>query len=382
MPRRQIASENRVGEGGNRFPRLKFQAKGERKRVLLIDPEGPWQEYVHYLRAPIFVEGLPKMKTREKKNGEEVEDYDTEFLSMPLCLGDDAVIEEAGFDAGNCPVCAAIKQAPGEARLEPQLRFAANVVDQQLQHNSWAVQKPYSAKVVVWTFNGNVYDEIVGLQEQHGSLIRERDLNLECTNSGFQQVKIGVAPNPGWKEASAGAYLGELLGEEGNIATVDQLRDACGRSVKRAFLDEDVSVAIRRWNRAVALRGGSPFEDPATGQSLGGGKPAASLADGIAELETAAKESAAAAGSNGAGTPAGLDEFAKETSHGNQVPEKVNLAPGDVDPFGSPSAASPASSPAVSTAPATTPTAPLPSEAPAKSDPKKGGFDALLAGLK
>lgn len=408
MPRRAIVSENRVGDGGNRFPKLDFKEKGERKRVLLIDPAGPWQEYVHYLRAPKFKDGAPVMTTRERR-GEEVPDYDTDFIGMPLCFGDSDTIAELGYDAANCPACARVAAAPSEVRLAPQLRFAANVVDQVLRAGTWDIRRPYSAEVVIWTFTSGMYDEIISLQEQNGALIRERDITLECSNAKFNQVKMGVMNTPGWQEASAGAILAELLETPGNVATEEQLRDACGRQAKRAFMEEDVNLCLRRWDKALRMNG-VELGDPAAGVSFGG---AASLAQGVQGLLA---EPAGTATGNGS-TPAsaeqtaqamagvaaakeevradlsGMDMFTQggqaqaEQEHADAVTAQRGE---NVDPFAgvgtaspppppaSPSAASPESSPAAPAAPATTPTAPPPSEG---AKPNKSRFDQLLAGL-
>lgn len=307
MPRRPIASENKVGAGGNRFPKLAFKDKGERKRILLIDPEGPWQEYVHYLRAPKFKDGAPVMTTRERR-GEEVPDYDTDFIGQPLCHGDTSVIEELGLDIANCFACQEAKDAPAEARLAPQLRFAANVVDQELKPNSWDIRRPYSAAIVIWNFTSGMYDEIISLQEQHGKLIRTRDISLECSNPRFNQVKMSAMPNAGWEEANAGAYLKELLEEPGNVATDEQLKDSCGRTVKRSFLEEDVKLCVKRWKRAVEYNGTEEFGDSSAGTQLGGQRQ---------DLASAAKdllgddEKASAAGNGSSADPWSEERTAK-----------------------------------------------------------------------
>lgn len=393
MPRRAIVSENRVGEGGNRFPKLDFKEKGERKRVLLIDPEGPWQEYVHYLRAPKFKDGVPVMTTRERR-GEEVPDYDTDFIGMPLCFGDAEVVAEQGYDAANCPACASVAGAPAEMRLAPQLRFAANVVDQVLKGGSWEIRRPFSAEVVIWTFTSGMYDEILSLQEQHGALIRERDITLECSNAKFNQVKMGVMNVPGWQEANAGAILKELLETPGNVATDEQLRDACGRQVKRNFMEEDVRLCLRRWEKALRLNG-VELGDPAGTVNLGG-QPQQTLASAAQELLGGQQQDTSAAvaavqeakaevraelglpgGSLDIFTPGG-DDRAKE-EHAAAAAERQGGA--DVNPFGAGAAPGSPTGPASEDSTASTQDAPSsPSDEP-KPAGQKSRFDTLLAGL-
>jgi hypothetical protein len=405
VPRRAIVSENRVGEGGNRFPKLDFKEKGERKRVLLIDPEGPWQEYVHYLRAPKFKDGQPVMTTRERR-GEEVPDYDTDFIGMPLCYGDAETVAEQGYDAKNCPACATVPNAPSEMRLAPQLRFAANVVDQVLKGGSWEIRRPFSASVVLWTFTSGMYDEILSLQEQHGALIRERDITLECSNAKFNQVKMGVMNVPGWQEANAGAVLKELLETPGNVATEEQLRDACGRTVKRNFMEEDVRLCLKRWEKALRLNG-VELGDPAGTANLGG-QPQQTLASAAQELlgngqpqdtsgavaavQAAKAEVRAELGlDNGGLGSSGLDIF---TPGGDDRAMEANAAVqeqkhgADVDPFGGGAAPGSPTGPASGDSTASTPSAQsspseaAPAEPAAEAEkPAKSRFDSLLAGL-
>lgn len=398
MPRRAIVSENRVGEGGNRFPKLDFKEKGERKRVLLIDPEGPWQEYVHYLRAPRFKDGVPVMTTRERR-GEEVPDYETDFIGMPLCYGDAKTVAEDGYDPENCPSCARVPEAPAEARLAPQLRFAANVVDQVLKGGSWEIRRPYSASVVIWTFTSSMYDEILSLQEQNGALIREKDITLECSNAKFNQVKMGVMQVPGWQEADAGAVLQELLETAGNVATEEQLRDACGRTAKRGFMEEDTNLCLKRWEKALRLNG-VELGDPATGAQFGGGQGQQTLASAAADLlggtQTPVSEGTAAAVAEIEKAKAEVRQemgLQPQTSTGpldiftpggdDRAQEAANAAAAerrgaDVNPFGG-SAAPGSPSPAGTAAgDSTASTQPAP---PSEEKPQKSRFDTLLAGL-
>lgn len=418
MPRRPIATENRVGEGGSKFPKLDFKDKGERKRILLIDPEGPWQEYVHQLVAPKFKDGAPVMTTRERR-GEEVPDYETDFIGRPLCPGDAAIIEELGFDEKNCPACAKVREAPPEARLAPQLRFAANVVDQVLRPGTWEIRKPYSASILIWTFTSGMYDEIIGLQEQHGQLIRTRDITLECSNPKFNQVKMGVMPTAGWQEVNAGAVLKELLETPGNVATEDQLRDACGRTVKRQFFEDDIKLCLKRWRRALVMTQGTELGDQTAGAPLGGTQQDLTAAtrallnegtpsngetpwtqerteQAVTEIKAAKAEVRAELGLDG-GT-GGLDMFtpggqeraeaeavaAATAKHGEGADpfgsgSSGNASASATDPFAAGSQAAAPSSPGAATPAAATPAAQPQPES--QAEPRKSSFDQLYQDL-
>lgn len=364
--RRTIASENRVGSGGGQFPKIKFQGKGERKRLLLIDQDGPWQEYIHYIKEPVLIDGVrPKMQTRTRpRSDEEYEDYETELISMALCFGEAGVIEEQGYDAKNCPACAEVREAPAEARLVPVLRFAANVVDYVLKPGSWNVQKPFSASVKIWNFTASVYDELVSLAEQNGTLIREKDLTLECTNPFFNQAKLGVMPVTGWQELGAGAQLGQLLAEEGNVATDEQLKDSCGRVVKRAYMEKDVETALRKWAKAIAWNENGGLVT--AGVTLGGGQSPQTLDQGVSAL---------LGGSNGASPQEQVEAARAQVQRdfaavgaGPHGPDLAGGGLGEFTPEGTSNPATPpAQPPAQNAAPSPAPgTAPQP---PAAADP-------------
>jgi len=356
MPRRTIAPENKVGLGGNRFPRLDFKAKGERHRVLLFqkDADGQavvWQEYVHLLRCPQFGEdGMVKMtlKDSRREEGEKYQDYDLKWIGSPLCLGDSAVIEETGYDPDNCPVCAKITDAPSEANLRPVLQFAANVVDYTLAPNSWQVQKPLSAKVLVWRFNATTYDEIISQQEQHGELLQKQDLTLECVNATYKNVKMGVMSPSGWATVEdGGKYLAQLLGDPANIATEDELRDACGRPAKRVFMEEDLALVLRKWRQALPAAEG----DLTAGFQFGGGAQPA-LAGAVEQLKQQAQAEVAQIlnplAAAGAMAASGLGEFTAEGNHqaaAERAKAAALAAPSSADnPFGAQTAGMPAAS--------------------------------------
>lgn len=266
MGRVAIATENRTGEGGDRFPKIKLTEKGQKCRFTLI--EVPWREYVHYLKAPSFGEnGKPQKEFKTRRNGDKYEDYKLEFLSSPICLGDEAVLQEKGMDPKNCPACEAAEKSGGDIP-GPVQRFAVNVIEYGLRGNTWEVKKPFTADIKVWTFTGRIYDEIEGIQQQIGDL-RKHDITLECEDPYWQRNKLAFQMEPGYKAAPQG-YIKELLTTPGNKASDAQLKDACGRDVPRARLQDDCDHVLRQWRR-LRNEGQESSYDTSTGADLEGG---------------------------------------------------------------------------------------------------------------
>lgn len=296
MPRVPIATENRTNEGGDRFPRIKLTNKGDKTRFTLI--EVPWREYVHYLKHPKFDgQGRPVMTKRNKRNGEEYEDYDLEFLGSPICLGDEAVLREKGLDPKNCPACEAAEKSGGDIP-GPIQRFAVNVIEYSLKGNTWDIKAPFSADIKIWAFTGRIYDEIEGIQGEIGDL-RQHDLALECEDPFWQRNKLSFKMEAGYRSGDK-SYVKELLTTPGNKATDQQLKDACGRDTPRARMQDDCDHTLRQWRR---LRN----EGQETGYATSG---ATDLAGGIDDLLGEETPGAAAPAGGNALSGDGADPFA------------------------------------------------------------------------
>lgn len=298
MGRVPIAQENRTNEGGERFPRIKMQEKGEKKRITLI--EVPWREYVHYLKAPVFDPdtGRPVKEARTKRDGTPYETDKLDFISQPICLGDENTLRANGLDPKNCPACEAAERSKGDVP-GPVQRFAVNVIDYGMGRG-WDIKKPFSADVKIWSFTGRTYDEIEGYQREIGDL-RNHDITLECEDPFWSRNKMGFRLEPGYREAPAG-YIKELLTTEGNKATDAQLKDACGRDTPRNRMQEDCDVVLRAYRRL--HNEGSEADLPVHSD----------LQSGIDEL---LGEEEPALGQGRGPAPqdeAGLDEFAIETT--------------------------------------------------------------------
>lgn len=255
MGRVPIAQENRTGEGGERFPKVKLTEKDQKTRFTVI--EDPWCEWVHMLKAPeIDDDGHAVKETKRKRNGDPYTDYKMVFVGQAICLGDEGTLREKKLDPANCPACAAAEKSGGDVP-GPIQRFAVNVVEYALRGNTWNVDRPFAARVRLWAFNGRAFDEIFSIQEQIGSL-REHDITLECEDPGWQRNKLAFQMDPGYKLAPKG-YLKELLSGEGAKATQAQLRDACGRETPRARMQDDCDHIIREWRKARNEGAVSPY---------------------------------------------------------------------------------------------------------------------------
>lgn len=303
MPRVPIATENRTGEGGDRFPKVKLTEKGQKVRFTVI--EVPWREYVHFLKSPEFDDhGHPKKETKTKRDGTAYEDIKLVFEGSPICLGDEAVLREKGLDEKNCPACAA-SVASGETKglPGPVSRFAVNVVEYALHGNTWNIRKPFTAEIKIWTFTGRMYDEIEAIQQEIGDL-RHHDLTLECEDPYWQRNKLAFKMESGFAQGDK-AYLRELLTTPGNKATDAQLRDACGREVPRARMADDCEYVMRQWRKLRNEGQETPYGTGSSG-SLDGG-----LDDLLNEEETGTASTGNVL--DGTGTDP-FAEFAAETT--------------------------------------------------------------------
>lgn len=250
MPRVDIAEENRTGEGGEKFPRLKLETGGKSRFVMF---ERPWMEWVHRLEAPVIEDGQGVKIEKEKRNGEKYSVWKTSFVSSPLCIGDQGTLRDKGIDEKNCPGCEASAKSGGDIP-KPVQRFSANVIVYDLRGTSWDIRTPFSADIKLWAFTARMYDDLIGLQKKLGGDLRKIDLTLECEDGKWQRNKLSFDTEPGYLQAPAG-YIKDLINGEGNKASDEQLRDACGFEYTRSRIQDDVDNILLKWNRV--RRGGA-----------------------------------------------------------------------------------------------------------------------------
>jgi hypothetical protein len=266
MARVPIAQENRTNEGGERFPRVKLTEKGQKTRFTVI--EAPWREWVHFIKAPVFGDdGLVVKETRYKKNGDPYTTDKMDFISQPICMGNEDELAKSGLDPKNCPGCEASERSGGDIP-GPVQRFSVNVIEYTLRGGGWDIKEPFSADIKIWAFTGRIYDEIEGIQREIGQL-NKHDITLECEDPTWQRNKLAFKMEPGYTHAPAG-YIKTLLQTEGNKATDAQLRDACGRDMPRSRMQEDCDVALRAFRR-LHSEGAEPAAGASTHADLAGG---------------------------------------------------------------------------------------------------------------
>jgi hypothetical protein len=126
MPRTSVSETNRSNDQPDQFPKLKLKT-GEVARLLVVDDENAWMEWVHSMRAPVIGEsGKAVMTNKKRKNGDLYEDYDMGFVGQRICLGDPSVVEDKEVDPARCPACQAA--ADGIQDMKPVRRFAVPVI--------------------------------------------------------------------------------------------------------------------------------------------------------------------------------------------------------------------------------------------------------------
>lgn len=274
MPRIEFSQDNKVSSGTD-FPKLKL-AMGEKARIVCI--EEPEAQYTHQLRAPELIGGKPVMETVKNKDGSTYEKMKLDFIGRPICLGDWDTVLEKGIDAANCPACAASKNGDVEG---PVRRFAMHVVQYNTKAGSYNLANPFGVSIRIWSFTDFVYGKLADLREEWGPLLK-KDLNLECTNAGFQNYEMNVGNTTGYLDPTHPERL-ELVKQTFAENQAKELADYCGRKTTASFMKIDVEKVIARYR---LMNGGPDKVADAEAQNLDVG-----LAELLDEKPTAAKSS-------------------------------------------------------------------------------------------
>lgn len=316
------------------YPKLKFENKGEKARVAILDdmPEVSW---VHTLRAPATVNGQVVMETVPNKDGGTTQRAKMEFVGQHLCFGNDNVLAEKKKDPANCPTCAAGNES--EAIEPPRRRMAIHVIRYKTQPGTFKPQEPFQAELLAWVFGEKIFDSLVSIAEEHGDL-RSKDLLLECSNKMFQNVDLQVGGAAAWLGADENKKFVQSL-----FATnkCDDFAPLLARKVTRQQAEDDITkVRLRH------------------AQAFGGTTEAVGSAPSVSETAAAVN----------------LDDILSGPSE-TTTPTSA-AAPWDATTTAAPEETASAAPPAVTEAPA-------PAAEP--SAPAGGGdvldFDALLQGL-
>lgn len=261
MPRVDFDVKNKVAQTNYDYPKFKLKS-GERARIL-VGLESPVREYVHTLRKPQVINGVPQMVKATRKDGSTYDDYKMDFLSRPLCLGDATILADKGSDPKNCPMCALAKENADMAQA-PQRRYAMHVIRYKTKAGTFDLITPYSIEVVVWAFTDKIFNQIADAANEWGDL-RKHDLLLgPCTNETFQQFELSVGAKAAWLEDAARKELTATAFRENQI---EDLAIACGSKKEKRWLEEDLGKIREAWsqisgaNTSTQDDGGSLDED-------------------------------------------------------------------------------------------------------------------------
>ncbi len=266
MPTLSFTPENKT-EFASDFPRLKLELN-ERKRVLCL--QEPNFGYVHTLRAPKIVNGKPEYASVKQKDGSFASELVKDFIGRPLCLGDLGTLADKGVDAGNCPACERAIACDEVDR--PQRRFAMPVIVYQTKPGGFDVSTPFGCSCVVWNFTDMVFNKLVDIKEEWGSL-RDVDLKLgPCDNKVFQKYDIAAAREAAWKVSEDRTTQVVACFKENQPKDIDAL---IGRRIERTWMSEDLNKVAARWR----ITNGAPAQDTDGATE--------SLADGLAGLDAA-----------------------------------------------------------------------------------------------
>jgi hypothetical protein len=241
MARVSFSVENKKVSSNFNYPKLRL-TNGEHARIVLL--EDPHMEYVHTLKAPQIKDGKPVTFMAERKDKTQYEDYRTDFLSRPLCIGDESILEDKAIDTKNCPMCAMAKNNPDKAQA-PQRRFAMHVIRYRTKPGGHQLVTPFSVETVVWSFTDTIFSKLIDFKEEWGDL-KKHDLTLgPCTNDTFQKFEISISAKAEWTVDKARQLLTAQTFKENQI---EDLSIACGAKKELRWIEDDLSKINEAWD--------------------------------------------------------------------------------------------------------------------------------------
>jgi hypothetical protein len=268
LPQIDFAPEHKA-ETRQEFDRLKLK-RDERARIACL--EKPTFAWVHTLKAPKIVNGEAVKVQRERSNGDKYTDFDNDFIGRPLCLGDYGTIAEKSVDPANCPACEA--STLSDQVKAPERRFAMNVIRYNTNRDG---KVSMGGTCLVWSFTDKVYNKLVDIATEYGSL-RDHDLMLgPCISEPFQTYEIMPAMQAAWQQNE---QLKQVVLQTYNDNRVKELEAACGRNQQKHFMQDDLKKIADRWDVANGVTAVSPTDRV----------DSASLADSMADLLDTGKE--------------------------------------------------------------------------------------------
>ena len=319
MPRAQLNETLKSSGLVDQFESLKLTT-GEFARLLIVDEDEAWWEWVHSMRAPVLDDAdMPVIIDKPRKDGTTYSDYSTRFVGQRICLGDPSIVEDKGMDPDRCPACAAAHR--GVKGMSPERRFAVPVIKYKTRDNSKKgggpvdIVDPPQAEILVWKLTQKMFNalmdckgeirELLNIPADQGFNLRTADIVLYCEDGGFQRVIFKAPKRPAYRaDQEMGRLIAALWKNVDNRPTEAQLRAACGRVGDREYMLQDVEATEYGWRQAErygkdGTRRPDAGEAPASGN---GDKPLDQQLDDLLGDDPLK------------GHPGGLEEFAPRES--------------------------------------------------------------------
>lgn len=247
MPRIDFDEEHKAKTTNYDYPKLKLK-KGERARIAVLEPVE--FEWTHSISKPVIVDGVPKMITRERKNGSTYEAHKMQFVSKSLCIGDAATLKEHGSDPRNCPICKLARDYPDMAK-GPKRRFAMNVIRYRTKAGTFDVTNQFSVDVLVWAFTDETFNKLADFKKTWGPL-QNHDLLLgPCKDEDYQTFEISIAPEAEW---SLGADRKKITAETFKESRWEDLTVAIGTQKQRSWMEDDVQIVMEAWQEVSGIK--------------------------------------------------------------------------------------------------------------------------------
>lgn len=246
-------SDQNVRTSNLNYPKLKLNQVGEFGRIVCL--EQPMASFVHTLRKPRIVNGRAVTSLTKRKDGTEFEDFVKDFVSQPICLGDEGTLLERGSDPEHCPLCAEAQR--GDVADTPKQRYAMHVIKYQTKPGSAEIQLPFQVQCVVWVFTETVFAKLVTINNEVQDL-RQHDLTLGPLQApvNFQRFDIGVSMKAEWLADDSRKTLTVQTFQQNRAGDLMAL---IGREVPRRYLEEDLQSIRDAWNIANGVHVASPF---------------------------------------------------------------------------------------------------------------------------
>lgn len=316
MGRVGFKAENKVATTNYDYPKLKLKV-GERARIM-VGLEDPIVEYVHTLRKPQIINGVPQFETVKDRNGKESQANVMDFVSRPICVGDKTVLESKGSDPKNCPMCKLAQEHPDMTK-PPQRRYAMHVIRYATKGGTTEIATPFRVEVLVWAFTDTVFNKIVDAAEEFGDL-RKHDLLLGPCQAPehFQKFDISPAAKAAWLESPERKALTVQTFKENQIP---DLTIAAGSAKQKQWIEEDVQAIKDAWAEA---SGSTPDVDVDLDADLGSLLDKGTDSDGWATPE-AAKEAGVAADADD--LLGDLDDLSNDTADSTSLDPDEDVTP-------------------------------------------------------